>query len=434
MIIVHQHLYRRSLFIEPRCNTFIAVALTATGVFGTATAATLGTAAAIGGAAGSVGLGAASASGAFSSTPSYPNTSADSAAMANAQAENLPEMLAMEAAAQEGGTAPVPLTPAQQQQQQTLQSQIQSLQQQIQIASMQGGEGSSMSTPGNWGRSSATPSEPNPRLAQLQSQLATAQQQLQGITSGSTANFAGNSTADIQGKIEQQLAEGELTNAQQFDPQFIAQSLAEEKQANPQGVAAQGDLAALVQQQINNPPQSPVAQTMQDQIQEKVAAGSGLTPEEQTMLDASVNGSVTGTSGNTPDFSNALTTGFAGEQRALQNAGSGATWLASGQTPQDITYRANQQNLGNLSAEISGATPESQFSELSGAQNGPTPNTSTDYLPSYNTGAAAEGAAAGINQYGQNVQQSLSAANPWTSSLSAVLSGTNTLAKAGALG
>lgn len=445
MIIVHQHLYRRSLFIEPRCNTFIAVALTATGVFGTATAATLGTAAAIGGAAGSVGLGAASAAGAFSSTPSYPNTSADSAAMANAQAEQLPEMQAMEAAAQEGGTTLNPgytSAGSSDAYRAGLQQQIAAIQAQLTPAPV------THQIRRNGQRVPSTPPTPI-NAPQLQKQLAALQSQLAAVPAGSTiykdskgnlvpasqamTNFAGNSTADIQGKIQEQLAQGELTNAQQYDSQFIAQALAEEQQANPQGVAASGELAALVQQQINNPPQSPVAQTMQDQVQAKVAAGSGLTPEEQAMLDASVNSSVTGTTGNTPNFGNALTTGFAGEQRALQNAGSGATWLASGQTPEDITYRANQQNLSNLSAEISGATPESQFSELSGAQSGPTPNTSTNYLPSYNTGAAAQGAQAGLDQYGQQVGQALNTANPWTSGLSAVTSAAGALNKAGVL-
>ena len=241
-------------------------------------------------------------------------------------------------------------------------------------------------------------------------------------------NFAGYGQADVQGAIQKQLAEGQLANAQKYDPQFIAEQLAQEKQANPQGVAARDALYNEIQQQIANPPKSPVADTMQSQIQERVNAGGGLTPEEQSILNQSVNSSG---GSNQPDLSGGLTSGFAGQERALQNAGSGATWLSSGNTPQDIQYRSQQQNLSNLSNYISGKTPQSQFSQLSGAQSGPTPQTSTNYLPSYNGEAASNlGAQGAATQYGQNVQQAINTPNPWTSGLSMALNAAPILQKA----
>jgi len=368
----------------------------------------------------STGLGAASAAGAFSPSINEPNTIADAQAMQAAQAANLPEMLAIQAAAQEGGTALNPgyteagSSDAYRNQ---IQQQIAEVQQQL--------KANPPSAPSHSSSNGAN---------QLQQQLASLQQQLQSIPAGGTvykdpngnivpasqamANFAGSSTADIQGQIMQQLAQGQLSNAQKYDPQFIAQALAQEQQANPQGVAARGDLYNDIQQQINTPPFSPVANTMNQQITDQVNAGSGLTPEEQTALDAAVNGNA----GAEAAATGQLTSGFQGQARDLRNAGSGATWLSSGETPADIQYRQEQQNLSDLSSFVNGQTPESQFSSLSGANAGPTPNTSTNYLPSYNTQAAEQGAQAGATQYGQQVQQQLQTANPWTSGLSAALS------------
>ena len=241
------------------------------------------------------------------------------------------------------------------------------------------------------------------------------------------------SAADVQSAIKQKLVAGDLANAQKYDSQYIAERLKEEQLANPQGAAARKALYDQIQQQVNNPqPVSPVATTMDKQIGERVAAGSGLTPEEQAVLDASVNSSMTGSTGRQPDFSNALTTGTAGQERALQNEGSGATWLASGNTPADFQYRQQQQGLSDLSSFISGQTPQSQFSQLSGAATGPSPTSSTNYLPSFNSGTAQQGIQAGIDQYGNQVGSALSQANPWTSGVSLALQAANVAAKAGA--
>ena len=412
--------------------SFIGAAL----AIGFGSAAAAGTAA-IGGVAASTVLGAASlgaaalgtglsASGALSSSPNYGDPAASSAAMADATASNLPKTLQLQAAAQEGGVVDMPLSTEQQKQLDGLNSQIASIQQQIQQAQ-------AMPVSGD-GRRNSGGGVDTRRLTDLQTQLASLQKQAGSITSGSKADFTGNSTADIQGRIQQQLAQGQLDTAKQYDSQFIAQQLAEEKQANPQGVAAREALYNDVQQAVNNPPPvSPVATTMDKQINDRVAAGSGLTPEEQATLDAAVNGStMTGTSGNAPNLSGNLTTGFAGEQRALQNAGSGATWLASGQTPADVQYREQQQGLSDLSSYISGQTPQSQFGQLSGSQSGPTPNSGTNYLPSFDSSAAQMGAQGAVDQYGQQVQSQLSQANPWTSGLSMAISGTNALVKSGA--
>jgi hypothetical protein len=341
-----------------------------------------------------IGLGAASAAGAFS--PSQPNLTADSQQMANTQAALLPEILGLQKEAELGGTQLLPgytQETASDNQRQAIQDQIDKLQNQQQ-------------------KSSAKDSQ------SYVNEITRLQNQLKNIPQGggtiykdgngnivpanqALADFQGNSTADIQKQLLTQQVQGQLANANKYDPQFIAQALQQQQQANPQGVQARSDLYNQLEQQLNSNPNSPVANEMQRQVGEQVSAGSGLTPEEQAMLNKEVSqtGGLTGTTG-TPDFERALTTGFAGEQRALNNSATGGQWLASGNTPADIEFRKQQQDLSNLSSFISGKTPQSQFAQLSGAQAGPTPNVSGTPLPESNLNAATQGAQAGLTQYG----------------------------------
>ena len=242
-----------------------------------------------------------------------------------------------------------------------------------------------------------------------------------GTTTQPGADFRGYSTADIQGKLLQQQAEGQLANEKEFNPQFIAEALKQEELSNPQGVKAGQDLYKLIQDQIANPPKSPVADELNKQSQERVTAGSGLTPEEQAAFDPT---------GASPGLSDVLTTGFPGEQRLAANAKAGTDMLSSGATPDDLQYRAEQQNLSNLASFIAGKTPENQFGELSGAATSATPAYSNTPQPTYNQGALQQGTQAGLTQYGQETQAQLGTPNPWMAGVSGVLSGANVVASA----
>lgn len=369
---------------------------------------------------------------AASNQPQEPNLSADSAEMANVQASLLPQEAALQKEAELGqSTLNQGYTESTQgaQQQQQIQQQINLLQKQLQPdQNNHAGQNVQVSP-----QQAATI---NSQITNLRGQLANIQpgqpvylnSQGQVVpASQATTSFAGNSTADIQQQLMTQAIQGQLANSAQYDPQFIANQLAEEQQANPQGVAARSDLYNQIQSQIANPPTSPVADTMNSQVQEHVNAGSGLTPEEQAALDSQV-----GAQGsNDPNFSTQLTTGFGGQARAAQNAGEGASWLSSGQTPGDIQYRAEQQNLGNLSSYISGQTPESQFSELSGSQNTATPQYQNTPQPTFNFGAAQQGAQAGLTNYGQQTQANENALNPWSTGITGVLGAANAAAAGG---
>jgi len=356
----------RYILPEPKFCTFVSVGA----VIGAATGVA------------SLGMGAAQAAGAF--TPSAPNMGAASRKMADIQASLLPQQIAEQAAAEIGGVTPI--TPENQ-------AKIDSIKKQIALYQ-------SIGAP----------------TTKLQAELAKLQPK----------DFTGYSTADIQRQMMTQGAQSQLEQAAKYDPQYIALAAQQAKEAAPQETAARQSMYDLVEKQIQNQPTSPVAQEMQRQIGEKVAAGSGLTPEEQSLLNQSVAnmGNITGTKGVSPDLGQQLTTGVGGSQRELQNTLLGSQWLSSGETPQDIQYRQQQQNLANLSSFVSGQTPTSQFKQLSGAQQGATPLYQETALPTYNGAQAAQtGQQAALAGYGQQMTQ----ANPWTVGL-AGLSGAGQIA------
>jgi len=250
-----------------------------------------------------------------------------------------------------------------------------------------------------------------------------------------SVNFKGYGQGDVQSAIAAKQAQDQLGLSQKFDSQNIAQALQQEALADPQSVAAKAMESKLIQGNINNPPTSPVADMMNKQVQDSLNAANNnsLTGLDQTRLDAAVASAQgdRGGAGPTGDFSQPLTTGFAGEQRQAQAAQAAEGFLASGASPQDHAYRVEQQNLGNLSAEVNGKTPQSQFAALSGAQNGPTPMVTAASLPTMPGGQqqAIDQTAIGIAQ-SQN-RYNASQANPWMTGMSSLI---NVAGTAGQMG
>ena len=352
---------------------------------GLGTAATTG--ATIGGVAASTVLGAGalglsalgtglSMSGALD--PSAPNYSASSRKQADAQASLLPYQQLTQAQAQLGLQAPP-----------TPENQIKIDKYNAQIKQLQ-------------------------ELGGSENQISKLQAKIAKLTPPSMAGYG---TADIQKQIMNQQAAQQLAQAQKYDSQYIEEAKKQQALADPESGQARKAMYDLIQKQILNPPTSPVADQMESRVASKVAAGSGLTPEEQAMLDKSVMQmqSITGTKGATPNYSADMTTGMQGTQRGIQNAMTGAQWLGSGLTPADIEYRSTQQNMANLSNFMAGQTPQSQFRQLSAAQQGPTPNYQDTALPGMNMNAGQQGAQAALTQYGQQVNTP----NPWATGLSA---------------
>lgn len=236
----------------------------------------------------------------------------------------------------------------------------------------------------------------------------------------SGGDFTGQGAADIQAEIAKQMAGGELDLAQKYDPAFIAAALKQEALANPEGVQARQRENELIQQQINQPIANPVAQTLTDQVQQQIAAGKGLDEFDKAALDQSVAQALAARGGSPApdqDFQADLTTGAAGTQRQLAGIQKGVGLMTSGTTPEDIAYRREQQNLSNLSNEMSGQTPLTEFKSLSGAQSGPTPTTPGAPLPLAGQNNLQTGAGAAETQYAQQIAQP----NPWMTGITSAI-------------
>ena len=250
-----------------------------------------------------------------------------------------------------------------------------------------------------------------------------------------TADFTGKGQGDVQTAVANATAKNSLATAQKFDPQFIASSLNQEKLADPQSFAARDQMSKLVQDQINRPINSPVSDLMNSQVQESLDAANknSLTGLDTQRLDAAVASAQRARGdGTTPgDFAQPLTSGFAGEARQAGAAAGAIKFLASGSSPEDIAYRREQQNLGNLSAEVNGKTPQSQFASLSGAQSGPTPMATAAALPVMPQGQDAAAQAAAMANWNTQMRSQQNQVNPWMLGLSTAINGASVAGGAG---
>jgi hypothetical protein len=362
------------------------------------------------------------------SQPQAPNEAASSAQMANTDAALLPIQRGMTAAAQTGGSYTF------------------SLPQGTSAASLgiQGGAGGwydqngqlVSNDPGYMVRQ-ATPTAKG-WLGDWQSQSSGVSPQAAGLTwkpgqmtmngvpikqngDGSyTIDFNGYGVAQAAATVARQNAASQLALEQQYDPQFIAQALQEEQQADPESFAARNEMNDLVQQQENAPLNEPVSTMLNSRIQDSLNAArdNTLTAMDTARLDAAVSDALAargapntfGDDGS--DFMQPLTSGFAGEQRQAQAAQSAEGFLASGSDPEDIEYRRSQQNLANLAAEANGQTPGSQFASLSGASSGPAPLAEGTTLPLMtDNGAAAQ--QVGLQNWETQMQNANNQVNPW---------------------
>ncbi len=247
-------------------------------------------------------------------------------------------------------------------------------------------------------------------------------------------DFTGMGTADIQGFIADKLAAIQLDLSKKYDSQFIDEALKQQKLADPEGFAAREKMNELVQQQINDHPDRPVADLLDKNITDQLTAArlGRLDASSKENLDAGVEAAIAARGGaaNVPqgtNFEEPLTTGFAGEARDRAARQKSLAWLSSGATGEDTEYRREQQNLANLSALVNGRTPESQFGSLSGAQQGPTPFRTGQPLPTTPTGQAGAAQSEAVRAAGIASQQ----VSPWAAALGSTVNIASLLGSAG---
>jgi hypothetical protein len=336
------------------------------------------------------------------SMPDAPNLGLGSRAGIEADAATLADRLRMEAAARQGGTATYTAPPTQ------LAGQIANLQRKIQTQREQGRDVSKLEA----------------RLATLRERASAHQR---------TADFTGFGEADVQGAIARQMAQNLLDLQEKYGPQFIEEALKQQELADPEGAAARRKMYELIMQQAEAEPDRPVARLLDEQVGEQLAAGRNLDRVSDEVLREAVAQS-RGARGESLDdtrFDDPLTGGFAGEARLQAAQQKAMGWLTSGATPEDVAYRRDQQTLGNLGSFIEGTSPQSQFQNLSGAQQGPAPVVTgpPNARPNANAGAAAnQTQIAGWNsQLGAAANQ----VDPWMAGLSVLLTGASVAGRAG---
>lgn len=247
------------------------------------------------------------------------------------------------------------------------------------------------------------------------------------------ADFTGFGTADIEGQLARQYADIEAELSRKYGKEFATQARQLAEQADPEGTAARKLEYEMIQKQIEQgKPISPLSTGIEQSVKGQLEAGAGFDPLSRELLESSIaqaNKARAGTGPSGQQVADWLSTGWEGQGRRQAATDKATAWLSSGQTPEDIGYRREQQNLANLGAFVSGRTPESQFENIAGAGRGAAPLIPGQTGPGMPQNAASLGPGYDVNRYRAQVGAELGAANPWLSGISSILSATGSVAR-----
>lgn len=235
-------------------------------------------------------------------------------------------------------------------------------------------------------------------------------------------DFTGIGEIDMAKDYADKMAKALLENQQKYGVDFVKVAKEQLEQSDPEGTAARKQLADMVMADLDRKaPQRPVASELSRQLLEDLnrpgisaaqasAAGQGGGGTDIDALIAEINAA------------NETASRMGDQQRMMG-------WLSSGATPQDVEYRRNQQAMANAASFLGGKTPQAQFGQLSGAQQGASPFVQGPALSNIDSATAGSwGPGAAGTAYGNQLQQQASQLNPWFVGLSSVIQG------AGALG
>lgn len=245
------------------------------------------------------------------------------------------------------------------------------------------------------------------------------------------ADFSGYGTADIEGKLAQQMTDVQKNLGAKYGTQFAEEARREQELADPLGTAARAKEYAMIQDEARHPqPISPLAGMLDTGIDAQVKAGAGLDADSQALLDKALARANADRGGNVAagDVAQSMSTGAEGQARRQAGIDKGQAWLESGSTPADIEFRREQQLISDLGSFATGQTPQSQFQNLSGLGSGAAPFYPGQGLPNQqpNAGAAGPGYASGA--YNAQVNASNAQANGWMAGLSGLLRGVGAMA------
>jgi hypothetical protein len=244
-------------------------------------------------------------------------------------------------------------------------------------------------------------------------------------------DFTGKGEIQQQADMAKQMAGITLELQKKYGADFVKEALRQEELADPEGVMARKLLIQNINEQAGKEVDQPMADLLQLQIQEDLAAGKNLNADEMAQVEATLARRAGGGDQIQADIGSELTRGLSGDQRLANRQQGMYDFLVSGKTPEDYKYRRSQQNMSNLSAYLAGSTPQDQFAALSGAQRGAAPVAQAQPLSRY-TGAG-ENAALGLGSqnYASQMNSYQQTANPWFAGISTALQGASALGASG---
>lgn len=248
---------------------------------------------------------------------------------------------------------------------------------------------------------------------------------------GQVYDFTGLGDAANQAAVSDQMAQTLLDIQRDYGAEYIKQRLADLKQSDPIGYAARKQLFDRILADAERNPDRPLAEATQDLIVQTLQRGGQLDARQRQQVQERVRGGQVArgiTLGNAPANEETQAIVGASDELKRQRQQQGLEFLSAGVSPEDVEYRRIQQALANLGAFVNQETPAAQFRQLSGAQQGAAPFTSTG-APS--TALDPNAAAQGINNAFLLYHQQLQQANPVLGALSTGVSTFNTMVNLG---
>lgn len=240
---------------------------------------------------------------------------------------------------------------------------------------------------------------------------------------GKVYDFSGLGDADNAAVVSDQMAQALLDIQKNYGADFVKQRLADLERSDPKGFAARKELFARIMADAEKNPGRPMAQELQDTITQTLRQGGKLDAKQTQQVQEQVRGKQVAHGiilGNAPASAEAGAMVEASDAMKAQRQQQGMDFLTSGVSPEDVAYRNIQQSLANLGAFVNNQTPTAQFGQLSGAQAGAAPFTTTgNPNAALNPNASADG----INNAFAMWNNQQSQANPW---LAAASAGVNT--------
>ncbi|MEW6303493.1 MAG: hypothetical protein AB1705_08490 [Verrucomicrobiota bacterium] len=244
-----------------------------------------------------------------------------------------------------------------------------------------------------------------------------------GVPDYKEYDFTGLGDADIAAVNADKFASAILDIQKKYGAEFTAEALKQLEQADPEGVAARKQLFEKIQTQIGEDRERPLADELQRQIQAELEAGGKLDEQSAREFTQAVRRGQAARGnmlGDAATFQEAAEVGNQAEARRTARQQKALAFLTSGATPEDVTYRKDQQDMANLGAFLSGATPQAQFSQLSGAQNGAAPFVAGPAGPTVNPNAQNLGYGAEAQRYGAFTNWYSQQVNPWVAGITLV--------------